>query len=180
MPKVSFPRIPLHEWPLTGYGSNIWQSGIPRNKRTVQQIWEENLEKILRNMQQQHFSSANAMANKTEWLIDYLQEHTGVTTNDARTAPDGSKVWIHPYAFKSDWRLYHVVGHEFEHLKHIYSGDMDRWRESYDKYERKAITEYWAYKWNVDHQWFVNFGYDSFLKKMIFYRNQLPIGYKTR
>lgn len=61
----------------------------------------------------------------TIWEVDYVLEHTG--RNDGRTAPDGSKVWVHPRAFKNDWKLYHVVGHEYAHLIHIHLGDFNRW-----------------------------------------------------
>lgn len=112
----------------------------------------------------------------TVWEVDYVLEHTG--RNDGRTAPDGSQVWVHPKAFKNDWKLYHVVGHEYAHLKHIHLGDFSRWESTYkSKSVARTITEYRAYKWNVENQAFVPYSPGHFNKSFLFWKGRLPKGY---
>lgn len=111
------------------------------------------------------------------WEVDYGLEHTG--RNDGRTATDGSQVWVHPRAFKNDWRLYHVVGHEYAHLKHIHLGDFSRWESTYrSKSAARAISEYRAYKWNVENQAFVPYSPKHFNKRFLFWKGKLPKGYR--
>jgi hypothetical protein len=141
------------------------------------------------------FVSKKPMYSKypAEWilnskgLIKTSEENPGKTIPTLSRDKKGNlyvketKVYIHPSAFGAliDFRQTLITGHEFIHVAHLRSGSYLRWFNEFGQDGARAISEYWAYKWQVDNK--VRLGYpiggQVGLDKWL---GLLPAGYKPR
>jgi hypothetical protein len=113
------------------------------------------------------FVSKNPFYSKypAEWILDSKgvktsERNPGKTIPTLKRNSEGKlyvskiQVYIHPSAFGAitDFRQTLITGHEFIHVMHLSSGSYLRWLDSYGWSGAEAISEYWAYKWQVDNE----------------------------
>ncbi len=140
------------------------------------------------------FVSKNPFYSKypAEWILDSeglktSEGNPGKTIATLKRSSEGElyvskiQVYIHPSAFSAitDFRQTLITGHEFIHVSHLSSGDYMRWFNEFGQDGARAISEYWAFKWQVDNE--VRLGYSiggqAGLDK---WSALLPAGYKPR
>jgi hypothetical protein len=93
-------------------------------------------------------------------------------------AKEGSPIYVDIY-FDDETNmtaaeLYHTIGHEMVHVKHMTTGKLYEWEKQNSRKAALALTEVMAWQWNLSHLHVFNYpgAREDFLSKWRFYAKQ--------